>query len=256
LDYFLYKYQKIMGNSAIDIQGLSVSYGNRRILTNIYLTIESGHVIGVVGPNGAGKSTLFKSILGLTEISGGTIKIFNQQLSDVRLRIAYVPQKDDIDWTFPASVKDIVLMGRYPHKSLFQKINQNDEQLAVDAMKELEIYDLRDRQIGLLSGGQQQRVFIARALCQEAELFFFDEPFVGVDINTEEKTIQIMKRLASEGKTLLVVHHDLTTLHDYFSKLIMINQRLIAYGDTKEVFTNENVSKCYGAQLTLLQKHK
>jgi ABC-type Mn2+/Zn2+ transport system ATPase subunit len=245
-----------MGNSAIDIQGLSVSYGNRRILTNIYLTIESGHVIGVVGPNGAGKSTLFKSILGLTEISGGTIKIFNQQLSDVRLRIAYVPQKDDIDWTFPASVKDIVLMGRYPHKSLFQKINQNDEQLAVDAMKELEIYDLRDRQIGLLSGGQQQRVFIARALCQEAELFFFDEPFVGVDINTEEKTIQIMKRLASEGKTLLVVHHDLTTLHDYFSKLIMINQRLIAYGDTKEVFTNENVSKCYGAQLTLLQKHK
>jgi ABC-type Mn2+/Zn2+ transport system ATPase subunit len=255
LDFILPQYQKVMAELVIQIEGLSVSYSNRRVLTNIYLDIEAGHVIGVIGPNGAGKSTLFKSILGLTEISSGEIKIFNKDLKDVRLRLAYVPQKDDIDWTFPASVKDIVLMGRYPHKSLFQKLNEEDHRIADNAMKELEIYDLRDRQIGLLSGGQQQRVFIARALCQEADLLFFDEPFVGVDITTEEKTIQIMKRLASEGKTLLVVHHDLTTVPDYFSRLIMINQRLIAYGDTKAIFSNENISKCYGAQLTLLQKH-
>jgi ABC-type Mn2+/Zn2+ transport system ATPase subunit len=252
----LLQYKIMKTESVVTIEGLSVSYDNRRVLTNIFLDIEPGHVYGVVGPNGAGKSTLFKSILGLTEISSGKIKIFGQDLKEVRLRTAYVPQKDDIDWTFPATVKDIVLMGRYPHKSLFQRLSKSDYELADQAMEELEIIDLQDRQIGLLSGGQQQRVFIARALCQQADLFFFDEPFVGVDITTEEKTIQIMKNLASQNKTLLVVHHDLITVPSYFSKLIMINQRLIAFGDTSAIFTNDNIAKCYGAQLTLLQKHR
>jgi len=238
----------------IDIKGLNVSYHNKRVLTNIYLEIESGFTYGVVGPNGAGKSTLFKSILGLVDINAGNIKVFDQPIDKVRKRITYVPQRDEVDWTFPATVLDLVLMGRYPHKRVFERINKHDYQVADHAMEELGIADLKDRQIGQLSGGQQQRVFIARALAQEAEVYFFDEPFVGVDITSEEKIISIMKKLASEGKTVLVVHHDLSTIEDYFNKVILINQRLIAYGDTDTVFTKENISKCYGPQLNILHK--
>lgn len=243
-------------NATIEIKGLSVSYGLKRILTNVYLTVEPGHVYGLIGPNGAGKSTLFKSILGLVEINAGNIKVYGGDVGLSRSKIAYVPQRDDIDWDFPATVMDVVLMGRYPHKGLLQRLNKMDYEMAYKAMDELGIKDLSDRQIGQLSGGQQQRVFIARAICQEADLFFFDEPFVGVDITTEEKIITIMKKLAAIGKTLLVVHHDLTTVEKYFSKVIMINQRLIAYGNTSEVFTPENIAKCYSAQLTMLQKVK
>jgi ABC-type Mn2+/Zn2+ transport system ATPase subunit len=243
-------------NSTIEIKGLSVSYGMKRILTNVYLTVEPSHVYGLIGPNGAGKSTLFKAILGLVDINAGNIKVYGGDVGLSRARIAYVPQRDDIDWDFPATVLDVVLMGRYPHKGLLQRLNKKDYEMANKAMEELGIKDLSDRQIGQLSGGQQQRVFIARAICQEADLFFFDEPFVGVDITTEDKIITIMKKLAMMGKTLLVVHHDLTTVEKYFSKVIMINQRLIAYGNTDEVFTPENIAKCYSAQLTMLQKVK
>lgn len=244
-----------MGEIVIDIKGLSVSYGIKRVLTNIYLNIESGNIYGLVGPNGAGKSTLFKSILGLIDINAGDIKIFGEDLNASRRRIAYVPQKDDIDWDFPALVKEVVLMGRYPHKNVLEKFNSKDYELALNAMKALDIDELAERQIGQLSGGQQQRVFIARAICQEADLFLFDEPFVGVDMATEEKIINIMKTLAKNGKTIMVVHHDLTTVDEYFSKVVLINQRLIAYGDTKDVFTQEHISKAYGAQLTMLQKN-
>jgi ABC-type Mn2+/Zn2+ transport system ATPase subunit len=240
----------------IEVKGLSISYGVKRILTNVYLNVSSGHVYGLIGPNGAGKSTLFKSILGLIDNNAGSIKVFGKDVDESRTKIAYVPQRDDIDWEFPATVKDIVLMGRYPHKKLLQRLNKEDLTIADDAMKELGILDLADRQIGQLSGGQQQRVFIARALCQQADLFFFDEPFVGVDITTEEKIISILKKLASQGKTLLVVHHDLTTVEEYFSRVIMINQRLICFGDTKEMFIKENIAKCYGPQLTMLHKVK
>lgn len=236
------------------VEGLSVSYGNKRILSNMYLEVEAGHIYGLIGPNGAGKSTLFKSILGLIDIHAGKIQVFGGNISDSRPRVSYVPQKDEIDWDFPASVSDIVLMGRYPHKKLLQSLQKEDYQLAREAMEELGIFDLADRQIGQLSGGQQQRVFIARALCQQADLLFFDEPFVGVDMATESKIIAIMKRLAAEGKTLLVVHHDLTTVPQYFSKVILINQRLIAAGDTAEAFTQENIALCYGGQMGLLQR--
>jgi ABC-type Mn2+/Zn2+ transport system ATPase subunit len=159
-----------------------------------------------------------------------------------------------VDWHFPATVMDIVLMGRYPHKSIFQKISISDKEIAIEALEDVGIMQLRDRQIGTLSGGQQQRVFLARALCQEADIFFLDEPFVGVDITTEEKIIQILKKLASEGKTLLVVHHDLSTVEDYFDKVILLNQRLVAYGDTGTTFTQQNISKTYGPQLNILHK--
>lgn len=240
--------------NVIEVDGLSVNYGNKRVLTNIHMDIKVGHIYGVVGPNGAGKSTLFKSILGLIEYNSGTIKILGEDIKNVRKKIAYVPQKDEIDWRFPATVKDIVLMGRYPFKSLFQRINDEDRSIADQAMAEMGIAELRDRQIGALSGGQQQRVFIARALAQQAELFFFDEPFVGIDITTENKIIEIMRKLAGEGKTLLVVHHDLSTIEEYFDMVILLNQRLIAYGDTKKVFNNQTVAETYRSQLTILQQ--
>ena len=239
---------------SIEVKGLSVSYERKRVLTNIYMELENESLYGVIGPNGAGKSTLFKSILGLIDTNSGEINVFGQDIEEVRKRVAYVPQKDDVDWSFPATVMDIVMMGRYPHKGLFERVNEEDKRIANQALEDTGIADLADRQIGQLSGGQQQRVFIARALCQKAEIFFLDEPFVGVDILTEQKIIQILKRLASEGKTLLVVHHDLSTVEEYFDKVILLNQRLIAYGETESTFTKDNMAKCYGPQLTILHK--
>lgn len=240
--------------TSINIKGLSVSYGRKRVLTNIFLEIKDHSVYGVIGPNGAGKSTLFKSILGLIEMNSGEIKIFGEELEDVRKQIAYVPQKDEVDWNFPATVNDIVLMGRYPFKKIFERLSKIDLEIADNAMEELGIIDLKDRQIGALSGGQQQRVFLARALTQQADIFLLDEPFVGVDMTTEEKIIQILKDLSKQGKTLLVVHHDLSSVESYFDKVILLNQRLIAAGDTSITFVPENISKAYGPQLTILHK--
>lgn len=239
---------------SISVEDLSVSYEKKRVLTNIYLKIEAGNVIGVIGPNGAGKSTLFKSILGLVEMDTGEIFVEGKNISEVRKKIAYVPQKDDVDWSFPATVMDIVLMGRYPYKGIFQRIDNQDKAIADKALSDMGILNLKDRQIGELSGGQQQRVFLARALCQEADIFFLDEPFVGVDITTEERIISLLKSLAAEGKTLLVVHHDLSNVEEYFDEVILLNQRLIAYGDTDKTFIKENISKTYGGQLPILQK--
>ncbi len=238
----------------IKVRGLSVNYGTKRVLTNIHLDIHAGNVYGVIGPNGAGKSTLFKSILGLIDYNMGQIEVLGDDIDDVRKQIAYVPQKDEVDWKFPATVRDIVLMGRYPYKKLLQRINEEDNAIANEAMEQIGILNLANRQIGKLSGGQQQRVFIARALCQKADIFFLDEPFVGVDITTEEKIIAILKELAAQGKTILVVHHDLSTVDHYFDKVILLNQRLIAYGDTETTFVKENISKTYGPQLTILHK--
>lgn len=238
----------------IEIKDLSVSYGRKRVLSNIFLNIEKGKIYGVVGPNGAGKSTLFKSVLSLIDINAGDIKITGGTLADNRKKIAYVPQKDDVDWNFPAVVNDIVLMGRYPHKKVFSRLNAKDQDIADKAMEQLGIIDLKNRQIGELSGGQQQRVFLARAMAQEADIFLLDEPFVGVDMTTEDRIIKTLKKLATEGKTMLVVHHDLSTVEDYFDMVVLLNQRLIAAGPTKSTFTEENISKTYGAKLNLLNK--
>ena len=238
----------------IEVKGLSVSYERKRVLTNIFLDVFKGNIYGVIGPNGAGKSTLFKAILGLIDVNSGTILIEGEEIKDKRKRVVYVPQKNDVDWNFPATVFDIVLMGRYPHKGIFNRMNEEDIKIATDALEQVGIVHLRDAQIGQLSGGQQQRVFLARALCQGAEIFLLDEPFVGVDITTEEKIISILKQLADEGKTLLVVHHDLSTVNSYFDKVVLLNQRLIAYGDTETTFVEENIAKAYGGQLTILHK--
>lgn len=240
--------------NSISIKGLSVAYDRKLVLTNIYLDLEPGNVYGVIGPNGAGKSTLFKAILGLIELNSGKVLINGETIEKQRKSVVYVPQRDGVDWQFPATVMDIVLMGRYPLKKMFSRINQEDKEVAMNSLKDVGIEHLKDRQIGELSGGQQQRVFIARALCQGADVFLLDEPFVGVDITTEEKIIDILKRLASQGKTLLVVHHDLSSVAEYFDKVILLNQRLIAFGDTETTFTQENIAKAYRGQLTILHK--
>jgi len=241
-------------NIAISVKGLSVSYERKRVLSNIFLELKPGRVVGVVGPNGAGKSTLFKAILGLIDINTGLIKIHGQDPKDTRKSVAYVPQKNDVDWSFPATVMDIVLMGRYPFKGVFQRLTKEDKNIALDALKEVGMEMFQDRQIGELSGGQQQRVFLGRALCQNAQVFFLDEPFVGVDILTEDKIITILKKLASQGKSLLVVHHDLGSVQDYFDDVILLNQRLIAYGPTETTFNDENIKRTYGGQLPVLHK--
>ena len=238
----------------ISVKGLSVSYDRKRVLSNIFLELTEGSIYGVIGPNGAGKSTLFKSILDIIEPNTGQIKIFDQEISKVRKRVAYVPQKDEVDWSFPATVMDIVMMGRYPHKKLLQRLNKKDKEIAIASLDELGIVDLKNRQIGELSGGQQQRVFLARAICQGADILFLDEPFVGVDITTESNIIDILKDLRKKDKTILVVHHDLSTADDYFDQVILLNQRLITYGKTSEVFTRENIALTYASQMQILQE--
>ena len=241
-------------SAVIDIKGLSVSYDRKRVLSNVFLEIGSGSIYGVIGPNGAGKSTLFKAILGIIPTNSGDIRILNDPIEKIRKKLAYVPQRDEVDWSFPATVMDVALMGRYPHKKILQRINAKDREIALAALDELGIADLKNRQVGELSGGQQQRVFIARAICQEAELFFLDEPFVGVDIPTERKIIEILKKLADQNKTILVIHHDLASVEDYFDQVILLNQRLIAYGPTTEIFTRENIGRTYAPQSKILQQ--
>jgi ABC-type Mn2+/Zn2+ transport system ATPase subunit len=234
-------------NRPIEIEGLTVSYDRHPVLSNIYLDIDPGRIIGILGPNGAGKSTLFKAVLGLVRPDQGTVRVFGRPPGEYTERLAYVPQKDEVDWTFPASVRDIVLMGRYPGKSVFQSLTRRDRDIADNAMDKLGIRDLAGRQIGALSGGQQQRVFIARALCQEADLLLLDEPFAGVDIVTEEHIVHLLRELAAEGKTILVVHHDLSTVTDYFGQVLLVNRRVIAFGDTATTFSPANIARAFGA---------
>lgn len=239
---------------AITVADLSVSYDRKRVLNNIFLEIEEGHRYGILGPNGSGKSTLLKAMLGLIDDYTGTIQVLGQDVQQVRKRVVYVPQRSEIDFTFPATVRDVVLMGRYPHKRVFQRLNAEDNAMAEEAMRELDILNLQDRQIGELSGGQQQRTFLARALAQRADILLLDEPFVGVDIPTEEKIIEVLRKLSAEGKTLMVVHHDLQAVPEYFDHVILLNQRLIAYGPTEEVFTPDVLKRAFGGQLALLQQ--
>ncbi|MEL6675178.1 MAG: zinc ABC transporter substrate-binding protein [Bacteroidota bacterium] len=240
--------------ASIEVRELSVSYDRKTALSSIFLSLQSGKIYGLIGGNGSGKSTLLKSILGLLTPDSGTITINHQSVEEVRKYISYIPQKEEIDWDFPASVFDVVLMGRYPHKKVFERLTDQDRALAEEALGKLGILHLRDKQIGELSGGQQQRTFIARALCQQAEIYIMDEPFVGVDITTEGKIMDIVRNLAREGKLVLIVHHDLAKVKDYFDELIMLNQRLIAIGPTEKVFTDDNIRDTYGGRLTILQK--
>lgn len=240
--------------NVITVKNLTISYHKKPAIKGINLDIESGSVIGIIGPNGAGKSTLLKGILGLLPFDTGGVKIFGKNIDEVRKRISYIPQREQFDWDFPINVEDVVMMGRYAHLPVVGFAKQGDREIVDEVLKKIEMDKYSKRQIRQLSGGQQQRVFLARALAQESDIYFLDEPFVGVDAKTEKAIFHLMKELKDEGKTILVVHHDLSRVRDYFDKLIMINQTLIAYGNSNEVFTPELINKTYGGKLTILQK--
>jgi manganese/zinc/iron transport system ATP- binding protein len=236
------------------IQHLSVSYAQKPVLWDINLELPEGKVIGIIGPNGAGKSTFIKAIMGLIPTDNGSIKIFGKSLKEVRKQVSYVPQRNSVDWDFPASVFDVVLMGRYAHLKIFQRPRQIDKEIAMRALKQVEMEHLAQRQIGQLSGGQQQRIFLARALAQEADLYFMDEPFVGVDAATEKSIVALLRQLANQGKSIIVVHHDLQTAAQYFDWAVLLNMRLVGAGPIQEVLKPALLQATYGGRLTILSE--
>lgn len=238
----------------LEVHNLSASYSRKPVLWDIDFTLPAGKVIGIIGPNGSGKTTLLKSIMELIPISSGYTKVFGKNLDDVRNRISYVPQRESVDWDFPASVMDVVLMGRYKPSNLIKRLSKRDKQIAVEALKKVNMYEFARRQISQLSGGQQQRVFIARALAQQADLYLMDEPFAGVDAATEDAILELLTTMKQEGKTTIIVHHDLQTAKNFFDWIILLNTRLVASGPIEEVFTEELLQEAYGGQLTLLSK--
>ena len=224
--------------NAIEIRNLTVAYGENIALENFNLDIEAGSLMALVGPNGAGKSTLIKTILKFLKQITGEIKINGKSL-------AYVPQRNSVDWDFPTTLFDVVEMGCYGRVGLFKRVSKEEKQKVLKAIEQVGMLDFKDRQISELSGGQQQRAFIARALVQEADIYLMDEPFQGVDSTTEKSIVDILKKLKSEGKTLIVVHHDLQTVPTYFETVTFINKSVIASGKIKEVFTQENIDMAY-----------
>ncbi len=240
-------------SKVLEVKDLNVSYGNYQALTNINLSIDSEKLIGVIGPSGSGKSTLFKAILGLIPIDSGTIKIAGKKLDDVRTEIAYIPQRIAIDWDFPILVKETVLLGCYPNLGLFERPCIIDQQRAMQSLERVGMRCYADSHIGELSGGQQQRVFIARLLAQDAQYLFLDEPFVGVDILSEEIIINLLKKLRDERKTVFIIHHDLTKVEEYFDELIILNQKLVAAGPVETVFKPDILEKAYGGPLAIFE---
>lgn len=239
---------------AIKVEQLSVNYDKTPVLWDINCEIPEGVLAGIIGPNGAGKSTLLKSLLGLTEPLSGRIEFFGQPYKKVRQRIAYVPQRSSVDWDFPITAFEVVLMGRYGKLGLLRWPGSADKEAARRALDLVGMLPFADRQISQLSGGQQQRLFIARALLQDADIYLMDEPFAGVDMATEKAIIALMDKLKMQGKTLLVVHHDLSTVDNYFDWIIMLNTCLIASGPVSEVYHPENVIRTYGRSSALLEE--
>jgi len=237
---------------ACHIEDLTVSYQERPVLWDIDLDIPPGVMAAIVGPNGAGKSTLIKAVLGLVRPVAGHVRIFGLPVSAVRSRVGYVPQRQSVDWDFPASVLDVVLMGLYGQLGWLRRPGKAERARAMAALEQVGLEDYARRQISQLSGGQQQRVFIARALVQDADLYFLDEPMAGVDAVTEAAIVALLKQQRDAGKTVVVVHHDLQTVARYFDWLVMLNQRIIAQGPVAEVYTSANLRAAYGGQLALI----
>ena len=238
----------------LEIHDLTVSYQKKPVLWGIDLVVPRGNLVGIVGPNGAGKSTLIKAVMGILPHSSGWVKIFGQPARSNLKRVGYVPQRESVDWDFPVSVMDVVLMGRYGHLGLLRRPGRADRDVARDCLEKVKMLPFANRQISNLSGGQQQRVFLARALAQESDIYFMDEPFAGVDAATESAIIALLHDLKAKGKTILVVHHDLPTARNYFDMLLLLNMRVVAFGPTEDVFTYELLQKTYGGRLTILSE--
>lgn len=238
----------------LEIHDLTVTYSRKPVLWGVDLSLPKGKLIGIVGPNGAGKSTLIKSCMGLVPLSSGYVKLFGQPLEEVRERVSYVPQRESVDWDFPASVRDVVEMGRYGRAGLFRRLRKADREVAWESLCKVGMEGFAKRQISQLSGGQQQRVFLARALAQEADLYFMDEPFAGVDAATERSVLQLLQEMSAAGKTVVVVHHDLQSVEKYFDWVVLLNMRLVGSGPVQDVFSQELLQETYGGKLTVLSE--
>ncbi len=235
-----------MKKIAVTVDDLTVAYNYKPVLWDIDLEIPEGVLMAIVGPNGAGKSTLIKAILGIIEPIAGSIKIFNEPYEKNRKKVAYVPQKGSVDWDFPTTALDVVMMGTYGKLGWIKRVGKKQKKMALEALEKVSMLPFQNRQISQLSGGQQQRIFLARALVQNAEIYFMDEPFQGVDAVTERAVVKILKELKEQGKTVIVVHHDLQTVPEYFDWVTFLNVKKIATGRVKDIFNDENLVKTYG----------
>ncbi|MBQ4901932.1 metal ABC transporter ATP-binding protein [Paenibacillus sp. Marseille-P2973] len=242
-----------MASYPLEVNHLTVAYQKKPVLNSVSFQIPSGKLIGVLGPNGAGKSTLLKAVLGLIPKVEGEVSIFGRPYREMRKSVGYVPQRESVDWDFPTNALDVVMMGRYGHLGWFRRPGSKEREIAIECLSKVGMADYAGRQISQLSGGQQQRVFLARALAQNANLYFMDEPFAGVDATTEKAIIQLLHELKEQGKTVLVVHHDLSTVQEYFDHVLLLNGELVAAGPTKEIFTPDHLQKTYGGRIAMLQ---
>lgn len=245
---------KSLQTPVLEVRQLSVNYDKTPVLWDISLEIPAGKLVGIIGPNGAGKSTFIKTVLGLIKPISGNVEFFGLPLKDIRGKVAYVPQRESVDWDFPVTVSDLVLMGCYGRLGLFHRPKQSDASAVMHYLKMVGMDAYADRQISQLSGGQQQRVFIARALLQEADLYFMDEPFTGIDLATETVIMDVLRHLREEGKTVFVVHHDLNTVETYFDWLIMLNMRLVACGNVVQVFNADTLHSTFGKSYALFDE--
>lgn len=238
----------------LEVKHLAVKYRGVSAVENVSFRLKAGEIVGVIGPNGAGKSTMVKAILGLIPCEKGVIKFRNDSLKQHLAQIAYVPQRSQIDWDYPITVWNVVMMARTRHIGWFRSHTPQCKQVVTNALERVGMWELRKRQIGELSGGQQQRVFLARSLAQQAELFFFDEPFAGVDKKTEAIIFEVFDELKSQGKTLLVIGHELGEASKKYDRFLLINKHLVADGSRAEVITAANIQKAYGDGIILLQR--
>ena len=236
----------------LTIRDLTVSYNRKPVIWDIDLSIPEGHLVGIVGPNGAGKSTLIKACLDLVPRTSGEVTIYGKTYNKERRRVGYVPQRESVDWDFPVSVLDVVAMGTYGRLGWMRRVNKHSKALSMEALNRVGLVDYANCQISQLSGGQQQRTFLARALVQDADIYFMDEPFSSVDAATERTIVQLLKDLKRQGKTVIVVHHDLSTVSEYFDWTVLLNMRVVSAGPTEEVFNQDNLRRTYGGKLTLL----
>lgn len=239
-------------DAILDIHDMTVAYDRRPVLWNIDLTLPEPGLVAVVGPNGAGKSTLIKAVMGLIPMTSGRVTAWGQSIQDQRLRIGYVPQRESVDWDFPINVLETVLMGTYGELGWFRRPKAIHRQRAWECLERVGMQDFATRQIGQLSGGQQQRVFLARALAQEADLYFMDEPMAGVDAATERIIFDLLKTLRDAGRTIVVVHHDLRTVTEYFDEVVLLNVRVVASGPVATTFTPQTLQATYGGRLSIL----
>ncbi len=245
--------REALAASPLAIRGLTVSYNEKPAVFSVDATFRPGEMTAIIGPNGAGKSTLLKAALGIITPLSGRVTAWGAPLSRMRARIAYVPQRASVDWDFPTRVLDVVMMGQYRQLGLLGRVRTGHMRMALNCLERVGMDGFADRQIGQLSGGQQQRVFLARALAQDAELYLLDEPFAGVDAATETAIISVLKDLREQGKTVVAVHHDLSTVPDYFDRVFVINTSKVAEGSVADAFTQANLQKAYGGRLATAQ---